>query len=135
MTQEKIRVLVVDDELDYATALAERLRRRGFEVDAVFDGQSGLDKLGQTHFDVMLLDLKMPGVDGLEVLRRVVGVDKHVRAIMLTGHGTVGTGIDSLQFGAADFLRKPANIDELCRAIRAAAEQARQSETLQRRGG
>jgi CheY-like chemotaxis protein len=119
-----IRVLVVDDEDDFATALVERLRRRGFAAEAVFSGQAALERLGAGRHDVAVLDLKMPGIDGLAALREIKRAGLAVAVIVLTGHGTVASGIDGMQIGAADFLQKPVDVDALCTAIRAAAERA-----------
>jgi DNA-binding response OmpR family regulator len=121
---EAIRVLIVDDEEDFATALVERLRRRGFVADAVFSGQAALERLSGSPHDVAVLDLKMPGIDGLTTLREIKRAGLDVAVIVLTGHGTVASGIDGMQIGAADFLQKPVEMEALCTAIRAAAERA-----------
>ena len=118
-----IRVLVVDDEVDFAAALATRLQRRGFAADAVFSGQEGVRRAEAGRTDVLILDLKMPGMDGLETLRQVRRSAPRVHVIVLTGHGTVASGIEGMQIGAADFLQKPADIDTLCAAIVAAADE------------
>ena len=121
---EAIRVLIVDDEEDFATALVERLRRRGFVADAVFSGRAALERLSGSRHDVAVLDLKMPGIDGLTTLREIKRAGLDVAVIVLTGHGTVASGIDGMQIGAADFLQKPVEMEALCTAIRAAAERA-----------
>ena len=122
--ESPIRVLVVDDEVDFATALADRLRRRGFAAAAAFSGDDALRRAAAGPVDVMVLDLKMPGRDGLTVMREMRRVAPSVRVIVLTGHGTVASGIEGMQIGAEDFLQKPADIDTLCTAIIAAAERA-----------
>ncbi len=122
---EPIRVLIVDDEEDFATALAERLRRRGFAADAVFTGQAALERLSADTHDVAVLDLKMPGIDGLTTLREIKRAGLEVAVVVLTGHATVASGIAGMQIGAADFLQKPVDLDALCTAVRAAAERAR----------
>ena len=119
-----IRVLVVDDEVDFATALAARLQRRGFIAIAAFSGVDAVQHAASGAVDVMVLDLKMPGMDGLATLREVRRVAPAVRVIVLTGHGTVASGIDGMQIGAEDFLQKPADIETLCTAIIAAAARA-----------
>jgi DNA-binding response OmpR family regulator len=119
-----IRVLVVDDEEDFATALVERLRRRGFAADTVFTGRAALERLSRATHDVVVLDLKMPGIDGLTTLREIKRAGLDVAVIVLTGHATVASGIDGMQIGAADFLQKPVDLEALCTAIRAAAERA-----------
>ncbi|OFX26108.1 MAG: hypothetical protein A2V77_18545 [Anaeromyxobacter sp. RBG_16_69_14] len=138
---DSIRVLVVDDEQDFATALVERLRHRGFTADAVFTGEAALERLATAShgnapraaptYDVAVLDLKMPGIDGLTTLREIKRAGLDVAVVVLTGHGTVASGIDGMQIGAADFLQKPVDLDALCTAIRAAAERARDGRELQ----
>ena len=121
---DAIRVLIVDDEEDFATALVERLRRRGFAADTVFTGRAALERLSGATYDVAVIDLKMPGIDGLTTLREIKRAGLDVAVIVLTGHATVASGIDGMQIGAADFLQKPADLEALCTAIRAAAERA-----------
>jgi DNA-binding NtrC family response regulator len=118
------RVLVVDDEVDFATALAVRLQRRGFRAAAVFAGSDAIERAAAGDVDVMVVDLRMPGLDGLATLREVRRVAPQCRVIVLTGHGTVASGIEGMQVGAEDFLQKPVDIETLCTAIIAAAESA-----------
>jgi DNA-binding response OmpR family regulator len=125
ITSMPLRVLVVDDEVDYATALVARLRRRGFTADAVFSGADAVTRVRTGATDVLLLDLKMPGLDGLATLRAVRQVAPRVRVIVLTGHGTVASGVEGMQIGADDFLLKPVDIDVLCIAITATAGDTR----------
>jgi DNA-binding response OmpR family regulator len=117
-----IRVLVVDDEIDFATALAARLERRGFAAFTAGSGAEAVRTVGSRSVDVVLLDLKMPGMDGLETLRELRRSDPRLRVIVLTGHGTVASGIEGMQIGADDYLLKPADIETLCTAIVAVAE-------------
>jgi DNA-binding response OmpR family regulator len=126
MGVNEIRVLIVDDEQDFATALVERLNRRGFAAEAVFDGRSALERLLASRYDAAVLDLKMPGFDGLATLREIKRKGLDVAVIVLTGHATVASGIEGMQIGAADFLQKPVELEVLCAAIRAAAERARE---------
>jgi two-component system OmpR family response regulator len=126
---ESLRVLVVDDEEDFATALVERLRRRGFVADAVFGGRVALGALVAHRYDVVVLDLKMPEMDGLATLRAIKKAGFDPAVVVLTGHGTVASGIEGMQVGAADFLQKPVGLDALCTAIRAAAERKAQPES------
>jgi DNA-binding response OmpR family regulator len=120
-----IRVLVVDDEIDFATALTARLQRRGFAASAAGSGADAIRAAGERVIDVVLLDLKMPGMDGMATLRELRRVDPRLRVIVLTGHGTVASGIEGMQTGADDYLQKPADIETLCTAIVAVAERTR----------
>ncbi len=133
MAPRSVRVLVVDDERDFATALGERLTWRGYEAVTAFSGSQALSELGR-GFDVVVLDLRMPEMDGLETLAKIRDLDPHVQVVVLTGHGSVSSGIEGMRGGAADFLQKPASIDELCMAIDAAAERARLSRAAEERG-
>ncbi len=122
---DPVRVLVVDDEEDFGTAVAIRLRRRGFEASAVCAGRDALRLVQGRRYDVMVLDLKMPGMDGVEVLREVRHLDPDLQVVVLTGHGTVEAGIEGMQLGAADFLQKPVAIEHLCTVIEAVAKRSR----------
>src|SRR5574341_288737 len=125
--KDPVGVLVVDDEEDFATAVADRLRRRGYRASAVCGGRDALRLVQATPFDVMVLDLKMPEMDGVEVLRAVRRLDPHLQVVVLTGHGTVAAAIDGMQLGASDFLQKPVAIETLCTVIEAVAERSRAS--------
>jgi DNA-binding response OmpR family regulator len=126
---DPIRVLVVDDERDFATAIVAQLARRGFRATAVFSGRKAVEAVTSDVFDAIILDLKMPGMDGLETLRAIRRLDAHVEVLVLTGHGTVAEGIGGMQLGAADFLQKPVPIETLCMALEAAAERSRSGRT------
>jgi two-component system OmpR family response regulator len=124
---DPIRVLVVDDESDFATSIVTRLSKRGFEASAAFSGREALVAVKASVYDVVVLDLKMPGMDGLQTLRLLRQLDPHLQVVVLTGHGTVSSGIGGMQLGAADFLQKPVGIETLCTSVRAAAEWSRAS--------
>jgi two-component system OmpR family response regulator len=129
---EPIRVLVVDDEEDFASAVVERLVRRGFRASAVFGGAQALQAMKEAEYDAIVLDLKMPGMDGLQTLQAIRRMDPDMQVLVLTGHGTVAAGIGGMQLGAADFLQKPVTIESLCSAIEAAAERSRAGRHLKR---
>lgn len=130
-----MRVLLVDDEEDFATALRDRLAKRGFVAEAVFDGEAAIERVRSCRFDVMVVDLRMPGMGGLATLRAARSLDPHLQVVVLTGHGTVASGIESMHIGAADFLQKPADIEHLSTAIRAAADRTREARVLAGRQG
>ena len=130
---EPVRVLVVDDEEDFATAVVARLARRGFLASAVFNGAQALEAVKRTEYDAIVLDLKMPGMDGLQTLQAIRQIAPDLQVLVLTGHGTVAAGIGGMQLGAADFLQKPVPIEKLCSAIEAASERSRAGLNLKSR--
>ena len=117
---DPLRVLIVDDEAELVSALEERLNLRGFEASGVTTGAEALSTIAEMPFDVVLLDLKMPGVGGLEVIRRIKEDRPGLQVILLTGHATLERGIEAIKLGAMDFLEKPAEIQKLMEKIRTA---------------
>jgi DNA-binding response OmpR family regulator len=107
------RILVVDDEIDFALTLAKRLSRRGFTVETAPDGEHALDELRRHTFDAVVLDLAMPGLDGIETLREMRRLDPDLQVVLLTGHGTVSSGVTAIKLGAMDYLEKPVEFAEL----------------------
>jgi DNA-binding NtrC family response regulator len=136
MTEARpIRVLVADDEKNLARILSRELARRGHEVGAVESGPDAVDRLREDPVDVLLLDINMPGMDGIEVLRHLQDVGDRPEVIMMTAYATVPTAIEAMKLGAYDYLTKPCKIEKLDLLIRKAAEKrglARQNETLKR---
>jgi len=125
--REGVRVLLVDDEADYRETLAKVLRRRGMSVAAAGGGAEALDRLGAGAFDVVLLDLRMPGLDGLATLREIRRRAPGVRVVLLTGHGTAAAGLEAIRAEAFDFLLKPVPVDALVRVLEAAGGEARRA--------
>ena len=117
---EGLRVLIVDDEEELVSALEERLKLRGFTAYGVTDGSAALAFLEEKACDVVLLDVKMPGLGGLEVIRRIKAKDPHLEVILLTGHGSVKSVEEGMALGAFDYLMKPVKIDNLVRILAAA---------------
>jgi len=115
-----IRVLLVDDEEEFVEALAQRLEVRDFDVTTALSGADALDRIEEKEIDLVILDVQMPGVDGLEVLRQIKQRKPLIEVIMLTGHATVQMAIDGMKLGAFDFLIKPVNIDDLIEKMREA---------------
>ena len=104
---ETQRVLIVDDERNIRLTLKGALEAIGLEVDAVFQGEEALQKLTEKTYTVMILDLRLPGMDGLAVLRQVAERYTGLRVIIITAYGTVEAVIDAMKLGAVDFLQKP----------------------------
>lgn len=123
----RAKVLVVDDEEMVRSSLEEILRLEGYEVSGVGSGEAALNGLQRERFDLILLDLKMPGVDGIEVLRSVSKVTPETKVILLTGHGSLESAIEALRQGAHDYILKPAPSSEILSSVaRALARRAEQ---------
>ncbi len=116
------RVLLVDDELDFIQALSERLKIRDIYVDTAISGQKALIKVSARKYDVIILDLAMPGMDGIETLKSLKEGDPDLQVILLTGRGSVQQGVEAIKLGAMDFLEKPADINVLMEKIKRAKE-------------
>jgi len=114
---ENIRVLLVDDEDDFRTTLANRLRKRKLEVAEAESGRAAINLLKQGTFDVVVLDVRMPGMDGIETLKQIKTISSPVEVIMLTGHASVESGIEGMRLGAFDYLMKPCDINDLLSKI------------------
>ena len=109
----KAKVLLVDDEEDFLKTLAERLETRGLKVTTATSGEDALAGIEGQEFDLIVLDLAMPGLDGLETLKRIKTRQPEAEIIMLSGQGSIKTSIEAMKLGAEDFLQKPVNISEL----------------------
>ena len=118
----KPTVLLVDDEIDFVSSLAERLKLRKIDADIAVSGEDAFKAISKKRPDVVILDLKMPGLDGLEVLSHIKIMDASIQVILLTGHGSTREGIDGMKLGAFDFLMKPIDIDELIAIVNKASE-------------
>ncbi len=119
-----VRILLVDDEEEFLRTLAKRLDRRGLDVQAVSNGLSALESLETRPVDVVVLDVKMPDMDGLEVLEVIRRKHPGTAVIMLTGHADVEAAVQGLSHGAFDYLMKPISIDELVYKIEDASRAA-----------
>lgn len=117
---EQIKVILVDDEYEFIKSLSERIRMRDIESDIAFNGDQALKILAEEMPDVMVLDLKMPGIDGLEVLRQVKKNYPQLLVIILTGHGSEKVEEEARRLGAFDYLEKPTEIDKLVETIKKA---------------
>ena len=114
---KQIKILLVDDEEEFVKTLSERMKIKNLDSDFVLSGEQALESLGNLTPDVMILDMKMPGINGIEVLRQVKNDYPQVQVIILTGHGTEQDKKKSLDLGAFDYFAKPVDLDELIQSI------------------
>ena len=116
------KVLIVDDEADFVELLVDRLNLHGLDAHGVLSGQEALNYLSNHETDVVLLDMRMPGLDGLGVLKEIKIRQPNVEVILLSGHGNVDQGLQALQLGAFEYLIKPVRPDDLLAIIKEAYE-------------
>ncbi len=134
MNPSDIGILVVDDETSVRDALSKWFKFDGYRVDTAEDANTALQKLQDSAWDIVLLDIKMPGMDGVELQRRIKQIDKNIITIMITAFASVETSIQALKEGAFDYIVKPVDPDEMGHLIRNAVEQRRLlSENMQLR--
>lgn len=114
------KLLVIDDEVEFAATLCQRLNLRGFTSRDAHSGIEGLASFAELEPDVVLLDLKMPDMSGLDVLAQIKEQNPLVEVIILTGHGSVHAGIKAMEKGAYDYIMKPVDLKELLKMINAA---------------
>jgi len=116
----KIKLLVVDDEKKFVDVLSKRLELQGFEVVTALNGEEAAQMVKKQDFDVVILDLLMPGRTGIETLKEIGEINPLIHVIMLTGHAGIDKAIEGMELGAYDYLIKPAEINELVEKIRLA---------------
>ena len=114
---DTLRVLIVDDEDDFRETIVKRLNARKIQAMGANSGVKALEVLKENDFDVMVLDVKMPDMDGIETLRHVKAMKPEIEVIMLTGHASVEFGLKGMQLGAFDYVMKPAPLNELLDTI------------------
>jgi two-component system, OmpR family, response regulator CpxR len=122
------KVLLVDDEEQFVDVLAQRLQARGFQVSTAFSGDEAISWLEDHDMDVIVLDVLMPGRNGIETLQEIKRMRPITEVIMLTGHGTVETAIQGMKLGAYDYLMKPTDTAELVDKITKARERKKEQE-------
>jgi DNA-binding NtrC family response regulator len=127
MKEKAIRLLMVDDEEELVLHYVKRLERRGLHVVGVTSGADAVQAVETERFDVAIVDLKMPGMDGLTTLRHLKARQPFLEVIILTGHGSLDTAHESGRLAAATFLSKPVKLDELLEYIQEAAESRREA--------
>jgi DNA-binding NtrC family response regulator len=111
------KVLLVDDEEDFTRLLAERLEARGLQVEVATSGSSALERVQGESYDVIVLDLAMPGMDGIETLKRLHEQNPDLQIILLTGPATLQKGVEAMKLGAREVLEKPADMETLLTKI------------------
>jgi DNA-binding NtrC family response regulator len=114
------KVLLVDDEAVFTNNMAKLLTNRGYKVTAVNSGDAAIQTLQDHNFDVVVLDLKMPGMDGITTLKQIKKLGLFTETLILTGHGSIDTALEAIKLGAYDYLTKPCEIGELVAKIEGA---------------
>lgn len=130
-----LRVLVVDDESDFLETIVKRLERRQIDAAGVDNGRKALDLLENESFDIVILDFKMPEMNGIEALEAIKKVDPAVEVIMLTGHASVDVAVEIMKLGGYDYFLKPCPLEELTAKIDAAHERKKAREGRLRKTG
>lgn len=121
----RMRVLLVDDEADFRALLLKRMTHRGVDAMAVGDGEAALAAVAEGHFDVVVLDVRMPGMDGIEVLRRLKRDHPDVEVVLLTGHASIEAARTGMDLGAFDYCIKPVSINDLLVTLQEAVARRR----------
>lgn len=124
------KILVVDDDEQMREDISEMLSREGYTVSHVGSGEEALERMKREDFDVILTDLIMPGIDGMEVLRQSKRLKPAVRVIMITGFGTIENAVDAMKEGASDYISKPFKINEVQATVKRALEEVKFSKSL-----
>lgn len=116
------QVLAIDDEQSILESLREILEYENYQVDTALEGEAGIEYFRNNHYDAVFLDIKMPKMDGLEVLDRLMQLSSDIPVIMISGHGTIDTAVDSIKKGAFDFIEKPLDLNRLLVTLKNALE-------------
>ena len=121
----QIKLLLVDDEKGFTDIIAKRMSKRDIDVTKAYSGAEALQAIRKANFDVVVLDLKMEDMDGIEILKIFKKMDPDLAVIMLTGHGSEAAAKDGIKFGAFDYLTKPCDLEELIKKIQEAVQSGR----------
>lgn len=117
-----IRLLIVDDEARFVETLAKRLTARGYFVEGAFSGEEAIETIRKRPFDVILLDVRMPGMDGLQTLRVLKEIQPLVQVLMLSGNASIDSAIEGMRLGALDYILKPAELEDILAKVEEAFE-------------
>jgi two-component system, OmpR family, response regulator len=131
---EEFKILVVDDEDDFRETIVKRLLKRKMTARGAESGEKALELIEAQPFDVVVLDVKMPGLDGIDTLREIKQRKPLIEVILLTGHASMESGIEGMKLGAYDYVMKPANLEELIEKMRQAYEKKVVSEAQELEG-
>ncbi|EKO38183.1 MAG: response regulator (CheY-like receiver, AAA-type ATPase and DNA-binding domain containing protein) [Solidesulfovibrio magneticus str. Maddingley MBC34] len=121
MRMEDVNILLVDDEREFTATLAERMELRGLTVRCVYSGEEALKEIGADKPDVVVMDVMMPGLKGLDILRHIKATNPEIQVILLTGQAGTRDGMEGMKLGAFDYLLKPLELDALLGKIAEAA--------------
>lgn len=124
------RILIVDDEADVLEATSHILVRRGYSIVTAVNAEEGLEKVRRERFDLVLMDLRLPGIDGMQALRKIKKIDPEIEVIMTTAYASIDTAIESMKEGAYEYIEKPININKLIALIEKALEKHQLTETV-----
>ena len=124
----KTRILIVDDEEEFVQTLSERLTLRDYDVTTALSGEEAIETVKNYNFDVVILDVSMPGMSGVEALGKIKKIKPLTEVIMLTGHATVESAVDGMKLGAVDYLLKPCQNDDLIAKINMASNKKEEHE-------
>ena len=119
---QKEKILLVDDEVAFTSSMAKLLRVRGYQVTTAGSGKQAIHLLEGENFDVVILDLKMPGMDGMETLNEIKKLKLHTETLILTGHGSIDSALEAFNLGAYDYLTKPCTLKDLLNKIEGAGK-------------
>lgn len=125
MIEEKFKVLIVDDDSTLRDLLSETINGMGYIVETAEDGEDALNKLKRERFDVVVSDLKMPGMDGITLLNNIKALDSNILVIIITAYATLETAVKAIERGAYDYIAKPFRLDEFMVVVRNACEKLR----------
>ncbi|MBN1520981.1 MAG: diguanylate cyclase [Candidatus Aureabacteria bacterium] len=133
MTEGKIpaRILIVDDEEIMRSFLADVLTDEGYETDIADNGEQGIEKIKEGQFQLVITDVKMPGVSGIDVLKAAKDIDKNIDVIIMTGYASVNTAVESMKLGAVDYITKPFNIDQIKMIVERTIEKRRMTRQIE----
>src|SRR6266700_3081491 len=122
LPKSEVRILIIDDERDLCALLAEYLSSKGYVTEVAHDGMAGLEKFSKSRYHIVLCDIRMPKLSGIETLEAIKRQDLHVEVILLTAYGSVQTAVKALQLGAYDFIEKPVQLEKLTSVIERALD-------------